>query len=261
MFVDATRVVQIISNVLNNAIKFSHPGGRIACAARIETTAAGDTAVITVSDDGAGIDAATLPGIFELFVQGKSTSAGHGGLGIGLALARRLIEMHDGVIDGESAGPGKGSTFTMRIPVAEASVAAVPVAAAPATTPVARRVLIVDDNADSTEVLQMLVSHWGAAVRTAHDGESAVPIAAEFNPDVVLLDIGLPGIDGYETCRRLRQQCGTGVTIVALTGWGQDRDKRRAQDAGFDAHLTKPADPVALEALLMKGAAPGRNAI
>jgi CheY-like chemotaxis protein len=191
-------------------------------------------------------------------VQGdRGTARSEGGLGIGLALARSLVEMHGGTIDAHSDGAGRGSTFTIRIPVAAASAPRVGVETSAPAAAVGRRVLVVEDNEDSATMLAMLVQALGGEARTAGDGESAVRAVADFRPEVVLLDIGLPGIDGYETCRQIRQQLGTAVKIVAITGWGQEQDKQRAREAGFDTHLTKPADPSALEAILVD--APARR--
>ena len=256
VLVDPTRMVQVIANVLNNAVKFSPARGRIT----VGSTVDGDAAVITIADEGAGILPDMLPQIFELFVQGDAPVGGsQGGLGIGLALARTLVEMHGGRIEATSAGRGQGSTFTIRVP---GVVMTTPVAEAPvhkAVTPlINRRVLVVDDNDDSAELLAVLVQRMGGEARTARDGETAVSAAEEFSPDFILLDIGLPGIDGYEACRQIRQRHGSRPMIVALTGWGQDQDKRRALEAGFDLHLTKPVDPVALESLLANGASNAR---
>ena len=245
--VDPTRMVQVVANVLNNAVKFSRAKGHITLTSRLE----GDEAVITIADQGAGIAPTTLPRIFELFVQGEASAArSHGGLGIGLALARTLIDMHGGSIEAASDGVGRGSMFTIRVPGVTAPTVASSQTLDSATHMIDRRVLVVDDNEDSVELLVLLVERRGGEARKAGDGESAIAEAARFQPDFILLDIGLPGIDGYETCRRLRQQHGSRPMIVALTGWGQEQDKRRAREAGFDLHLTKPVDPVALEALL-----------
>jgi CheY-like chemotaxis protein len=183
-------------------------------------------------------------------------------LGIGLALARRIVEMHGGRIDAWSDGPGAGSVFTVYLPVlpaAERTPEPAPESVAPVE--VTRRVLIVDDNRDAADTLASLVRTMGGQARTAADGPSGIECAAEFAPDLILLDIGMPGMDGYETCRRLRQmRLATRPFIVAISGWGQDGDKQRAAAAGFDAHLTKPADPAALEKLLAQAGTAGAHA-
>jgi PAS domain S-box-containing protein len=251
--VDATRFVQVITNLLHNAAKFTGAGDRVTIAAMVAGEGAGAWLHLTVRDTGTGIDAALLPHVFELFTQGGVHRRGTGGLGIGLALARRIVEMHGGDIEVESDGPGLGSAFTVRLPVGAGARPPAPAAAAEAgrQTLAGRRVLVVDDNADNAETVTWLVRSLGGQARSAGDGAAALVAATEFQPDVVLLDIGMPGMDGYETCRRLRQQSGgRPLTIVALTGWGQDRDKQRAREAGFDAHLTKPADPAQIERLL-----------
>jgi two-component system CheB/CheR fusion protein len=209
---------------------------------------------LAVRDNGIGIAPEMLPRLFELFSQAEpSRHRSHGGLGIGLALARQMIEMHGGRIAAASEGHGRGSTFEVRLPVAaDASMAAL--AASPSQRPDdhARRVLIIDDNVDAAESMAMLVRELGGEADTAHDGRHGIERMRLFRPEVVLLDIGMPGMDGYETCRHLRS-LGREAYIVALTGWGQDQDRSRALRSGFDAHLTKPADPCQLEQLLVSG--------
>ncbi len=264
LFVDPTRFIQVISNLLNNAAKFTSPGGQINVRGDIVRDSSGsDELVLCVSDTGAGISSEMLPHVFELFTQGeRSTHRPQAGLGIGLALARRIIEMHGGRIDARSAGPGSGSEFTIYMPVL-AAVGTVPDTPPESVAPteVKRRDQIVDDNPDAADTLAALVRTLGGDARTAADGPSAIQCASEFSPDVILLDIGMPGMDGYETCRRLRQaRLGIRAFIVAISGWGQEGDKRRAADAGFDAHLTKPADPVVLERLLAEATATDEGA-
>ena len=255
--VDPTRFVQVLSNLLHNAAKFTDEGGQIVVSsAVVDQGVVGRELVLSVSDTGIGISSELLPRVFDLFSQGdRSMRRPQPGLGIGLALARRIVEMHGGRIEARSGGPGCGSEFTIHLPLVHGvenlrGDAAVPVFPGAG---VRRQVLIVDDNADAADTLASLVRALGGEARTAADGGSAIQCALEFSPDVILLDIGMPGLDGYETCRRIRQQTvGKRPFIVALTGWGQDGDKRRAAEAGFDAHLTKPTDPEVLQQLLTK---------
>jgi len=247
--VDPTRFVQVISNLLQNATKFTGRGGEITVTAHLdEATAA---VALTVSDTGIGIDRDTLPRVFDLFVQGDDRRADTSGLGIGLALARQLMELHGGRIEAQSDGPGLGSAFTIHMPVVTLMDLDGPTHVAAPAVSIARRVLVIDDNVDAAETLAAFVRARGGDAETAHDGDSGVRAAIRLRPDVILLDIGMPGIDGYETCRRLRAGPLTDDTcIVALTGWGQEEARALALASGFDAHLTKPADPRALETLL-----------
>jgi signal transduction histidine kinase len=246
---DPVRLAQILANLLNNAATYTDDGGRIA----VEAWRHGDDVRVSVRDNGAGIAPGTLARMFEMFSRGeRSSRRGQAGLGIGLALARRLAEMHGGSIDAHSEGPGKGSEFTVRFPLA-ADQSARPVASRgfdSALPP--RRILVVDDNRDAADSLSMLLAFLGADVHIARDGSEAIEAFRAYDPAVVLLDIGMPGMDGYEVARRIR----TGfperrAAIVALTGWGQDEDRLRAREAGFDHHLIKPAELGALQALLM----------
>jgi signal transduction histidine kinase/integral membrane sensor domain MASE1/ActR/RegA family two-component response regulator len=259
LLVDPTRFVQVVSNLLHNAAKFTGPGGTITVAGRIIEGGMHGTLVVTVADTGAGISADLLPRVFDLFTQGRPPEGrGPSGLGIGLALARRLLEMHGGTIDAHSDGPGQGSEFTLRLPMVTPQPARVDQRPAPPQSlrlAIDRRVLIVDDNADSADALAWLVRAIGGDPRTTYDGPTAVREAAAFAPHIVLLDIGMAGMDGYETCRRIRETAAPQPFIIAITGWGQDRDKVRAAEAGFDAHITKPADPAILEQLLANAAA------
>jgi len=249
--VDATRFVQVVSSLLQNATKFTHRGGHIAVTADLEPSAASSLLKLTVSDTGIGIPARTLPRVFDLFMQGDDQRAGKSGLGIGLALARQLMELHGGRIDAQSDGPDHGSAFTIQMPVLTFMDVDGPTESAVRPLSIARKVLIVDDNADAAEMLAAFVTARGGDAHTAHGGEEGLRVAASFQPEVILLDIGMPDIDGYETCRRLRAGLVSPETfIVALTGWGQEQTRSQALASGFDAHLTKPADPLALEALL-----------
>jgi CheY-like chemotaxis protein len=255
--VDVTRFVQILSNVLHNASKFTPQHGTIRCAAAIVPTVDPLRVAITISDTGTGISKDLLPHIFEMFTQAESaTQRHHGGLGIGLALARRLVHMHGGEIAADSGGLGQGSTFTITMPVCDAG--RTQVATRPVDVPrVECRVLIIDDNRDAANTMAMLVEQLGGAARIAHDAMSGLQALDDAVPDVVFLDIGMPGIDGYETCRQMRRRpANKAMVIIAVTGWGQPQDKQRALDAGFDGHLTKP---VALETLARILACSTRN--
>jgi len=245
---DAVRLGQVFGNLLNNACKYTDRGGTITV--RVDRSA--DEAVVTVADTGAGIPADRLHGIFEMFAQVEtSRDRSQGGLGIGLTLVRRLVEMHGGSVDARSAGAAQGSEFIVRLPIVQQPHA---VAARPpvGTGPIERRrMLVVDDNRDAAGSLAMLLELDGHAIVTAYDGASAYSAAESHRPEVALLDIGLPGIDGYELARRFRESEQTrAIRLVAVTGWGQDTDRQRARDAGFDAHFTKPAEPGMLLAVL-----------
>ena len=247
---DAVRLAQAFSNLLNNAAKYTPGGGHILLTADTED----GEVVVRVRDNGVGIPADKLPRIFEMFVQvDSSIGQSHGGLGIGLSLASRLVQMHGGTISAHSDGVDKGSEFVVRLPAAMVSR---PSANGQTGTPeavraISRRILVVDDNRDSAEALATMLKLLGHDVATAHDGLAAVEGVRTFQPDVALLDIGMPNISGYEAARLIRQQPGgADVFLVALTGWGHDSDKRRSQEAGFDAHLVKPADLAAIEKLL-----------
>jgi PAS domain S-box-containing protein len=247
---DPVRLAQVFGNLIHNACKYTAAGGRI----RVVVERSGDEAVVTVADTGIGIPPEDLDRIFEMFTQVHTADGrSHGGLGIGLSLVKRLVELHGGEVEARSEGRGKGSTFVVRLPLAPDAQApwapTVPAAARGATA--GRRVLVVDDNEDASAVLSLLLKMGGADVREARDGPSALAEAEAHRPDVVLLDIGLPALDGYEVCRRIRQQpWGKDPILIALTGWGQDEDRRVSREAGFDAHLVKPVDFPALTALI-----------
>ena len=248
---DGARLVQVFANVLNNAVKFTPHGGQIWFTADRQ----GDTVVVRIRDTGMGIAADVLPRVFDMFQQAEPLlERSAGGLGIGLTLARRLVEMHQGRIAVTSPGPGQGTEVEIRLPASgvlhtPANEAERPTAAAMRQL----RVLIVEDNLDAAEMLDLVVSQMGHTTRMAHDGATAVSVAGQFGPDVVLLDIGLPVMNGYAVAQALRAQPEfTRVHIAALTGWGQDEDRRKAQEAGFDSHFTKPLAPSAVEELLGK---------
>jgi len=250
---DPVRLTQIVGNLLNNAAKYTPPGGRIEL--HVESTE--HEVYVRVRDTGIGMSKETLGRIFEMFTQADGSSErARGGLGIGLALSQRLARLHGGFIEAYSEGEGRGSTFTFRLPRQEADTIEPTVPAAPtraATT--SRRVLAADDNVDAAESLAALLQAFGHIVQTAHDGVEAVQAAQRFHPEVAFLDIGMPRLDGYEVARRIRAlPGGESVRLIALTGWGQEEDRQRARDAGFDHHLTKPVDPAALQRLL-EGAA------
>jgi PAS domain S-box-containing protein len=250
---DVTRLAQVVGNLLNNAAKYTEEGGRIG----LTVEAAPAQAVLRVRDSGVGIPADLLPRVFDLFTQGdRSLARSEGGLGIGLTLVRSLVEMHGGSVEARSEGPGKGSEFVVRLPALRVSPARTETADGPSRCQArARRVLVVDDSPDAADSLALWLKIEGHEVRTAPDGPTALEAAAAFRPEVIFLDIGLPRMDGYEVARRLRGQLGLrDATLIAVTGYGQEEDRRRAEEAGFDAHLVKPADPEALERLL---AAPG----
>jgi signal transduction histidine kinase len=244
---DATRIGQAISNVLNNAAKYTACGGRIAIRAR----AAGCRAEIVVADTGIGIPPELLPRVFDMFTQLQPhRDRTFGGLGIGLSLAKRLMELHDGTIEAQSDGPGRGSTFTIRLPLAAAAGDQEPAAVKDGRAPADCRVLIAEDNADAAEMMHVMLEVKGYDVRVVNDGTDAVAVAATFQPHIAFLDIGMPVMDGYEAARRIRAALGDAVMLIALTGWGQDEDKRRSREAGFDHHLTKPPEPEMIERLI-----------
>ena len=242
--VDPTRFVQVISNLLDNAVKFTDAGEQIKIVARLTGNADGSarTLVLTLSDSGAGISEALLPHLFEPFTRGDAETRRVQGLGIGLALARRLIEMHGGSIDARSEGQGLGSEFTIRLPVADIS-AETSVEASKEISRINRRIIVIDDDADVAKSIARLVSVLGGEARVAHSGDDGLALIRDFRPDVVLLDIGMSKMDGIETCRRIREEFGSNLFVAAMTGWGREQDKQAALRAGFDVHLTKPPDP------------------
>jgi CheY-like chemotaxis protein len=248
---DPTRLAQVFANLLDNAAKYSQKGSRIWLTAQRQ----GSVVTISVRDSGSGIAAEHLPRIFEMFSQVEpALERSHGGLGIGLALVKGLVELHGGSVEARSSGCGLGSEFIVRLRIVDA-----PAQAAQKSDDIGekpglgkrRRILIADDLRDTVDSLAMMLRLAGHEIQTAHDGLEAVQAAAVFRPDVVLLDIGMPKMNGYEAARHIRAQpWGEKMVLVALTGWGQEEDKRRATEAGFDHHLTKPVEPDVLHKLL-----------
>ena len=245
---DPLRLAQILSNLLINAAKYSDPGSHIEVQAKHQA----DTLSVSVKDHGVGLAPESISGIFEMFsqieeVEGRS----EGGLGIGLALVKGLAELHGGTVEARSAGLGQGSEFTVRLPASACQLSAPQVAESAPASPERRRVLIADDNRDAADSLSLLLELSGHEVRVAHLGETALSLAQTFRPDVALLDIGMPDLSGYEVARALRRESwATDLQLIALTGWGQDDDRRSAMAAGFDHHLTKPVDPDELGRLI-----------
>jgi signal transduction histidine kinase len=244
---DPTRLSQAVGNLLHNAEKYTDHGQ-----VRLTVQPLPDQGAveIRVEDNGVGMDPGLLDRLFEPFSQGeRSLDRARGGLGLGLALAKGLIELHDGEIEASSAGPGQGACFTIRLPLTSSPEPARE-EAAPDTRGLSRRVVVIEDNVDAAESLQLLLEIWGHQVEMVHDGPAGLDAVRRFEPDIVLCDIGLPGgMDGYEVARRLRS-AGSTARLVALTGYGQQEDQQRALDAGFDLHLTKPVEPAALQKLL-----------
>jgi signal transduction histidine kinase/AmiR/NasT family two-component response regulator len=249
---DLTRLSQILSNLLNNAAKFTEPGGTISLAAKRDS----GEVLISVKDNGAGIPADVMPRVFQMFAQFDGhIDRSQGGLGIGLQLVKSLVEMHGGTIEASSAGAGQGSEFVVRLPLLlNSTVNVVDPRVAIETAANGRlRVLIVDDNRDNVESLRLLLALMGHNVRVALEGLEGINVANEFRPDVVLLDIGMPNLDGHEVCRRIRaRDWGRDMVLVAQTGWGQEEDRRRTQAAGFDYHLVKPIDHASLTEVFAK---------
>jgi len=251
VYADPTRWAQVLGNLLNNACKFTDKGGQIWLTVERESQAA----VIRVRDNGIGIAAEQCPRIFEMFTQlDTSLERSVSGLGIGLTLVKTLVEMHDGTVEVQSPGLGHGTQFTVQLQILDDVPQPPPMpTASPPTTLTPRRILIVDDNRDAAMSLAMLMDITGNETHTAHDGQEAVEAAARLRPDVILLDIGLPKLNGFEACRKIREQpWSKTIVIVALTGWGQDDDRRKSLEAGFDGHMVKPADYGELTMLLDK---------
>jgi signal transduction histidine kinase len=242
---DATRLAQCVGNLVSNAIKFTPPGGTVGVSARRQD----GHALIAVRDSGAGIAPEILPRVFELFVQGDpSLGRSQGGLGIGLTLVRHLVQLHGGTVMADSAGPGQGSRFEIRLPLTGRAASPSMPDRLTATRP--RRILLVEDNRDAREMLRAVLELQGHVVSETGDGVAAVRLATQMRPDVVILDIGLPGVDGFETARRIRRRLGERVRLVAVSGYGDDEARERGRGAGFDAHLVKPVSPEALSETL-----------
>jgi signal transduction histidine kinase/CheY-like chemotaxis protein len=246
---DRVRFEQIVNNLLANALKFTPRGGHV----HVETRREDDVVRLSVSDDGAGIAPDVLPQVFEQFVQGESTLDRSGaGLGLGLALVRTLVQLHGGTVTAMSAGKGMGSRFDVRVPALRRASAPASKQASPIATQEAApcRVLVVEDNDDAREQLVLALRHFGHRVVEACDGEAALDVFEEESLDAAIIDLGLPKVDGYEVARRVRRDHGRELFLVALSGYGQPADVRRAKDAGYDVHLTKPADLSTLRAVL-----------
>lgn len=246
---DPHRLAQVLSNLLNNSAKYTREGGDIVLSADRR----GSDVVVSVKDSGVGIPADMRERIFEMFTQiDRSMEKTHSGLGIGLTLAKSIVEMHGGTIEVHSDGANRGTTFRVILPLLlEIPAVESPVDPVEMPTPKERRVLIVDDNQAAASLLSSVVKMLGNEVRTAGDGEEAIAMADDFRPDVILMDLGMPKLNGYDAARHIRQQpWGRKMLLVALTGWGQDGDKQRTKEAGFDHHLVKPADPAELQNLL-----------
>jgi PAS domain S-box-containing protein len=285
---DRTRLAQVLSNLLNNAAKYTEEGGRVWLTAEVSrgqgtedrgqrtedrgrsgregaSSRSAPEIVLRVRDTGIGISPELLPHVFDLFVQAeRSIDRAQGGLGIGLTLVRRLVEMHGGAVEAHSEGPGQGSEFVVRLPILDTAAEGPGAGPKPedghAGSAKPLRILVVDDNKDAAESLAVLASLWGHEVRTATDGPEALRIAEAFRPAVVLLDIGLPGMDGYEVARRLRQLPNLeNAFVIAVTGYSQEEDRRRSREAGFDHHVVKPADADTLQALLRRGHSESRS--
>jgi CheY-like chemotaxis protein len=254
---DSARFIQVLSNLLHNAIKFTPSGGAIALSGTLRDGHAGARELaLTIRDTGPGLAPERMAGLFDLFNPGTLNGEMKPGLGIGLALSRRLMELHGGTLNAEPPQPGGGAAFTLTLPLTDLGPPppAPVMADATSTQPLrGRRVLVVDDNEDGADALAMLLTYAGAELRVAYDGPAALAAMPDFRPDSVLLDIGLPGLDGHATCQALRAlPGGSYVAVVALTGFGQEHDKQRARAAGFDAHLTKPVDVDSVVRLLLR---------
>lgn len=250
VYADPLRAAQILTNVIGNAIKYTPSGGQVIVALERE----GDQAVVKVADDGVGIAPDRIGTIFELFAQAENAiGRAQGGMGIGLALVRNLLELHEGTITAESDGLGKGSEFVVRLPIFHgAAIASAPVPAKVSRDGQPRRIVVVEDNQDVRDLLRLKLRRLGHEVHAVADGIAGLQTIVDRRPDLALVDIGLPGLDGYEIATRVRESIGRDVVLVAVSGFGQPEDKRKAMDAGFDEHITKPADVSDIENLLSR---------
>jgi signal transduction histidine kinase/ActR/RegA family two-component response regulator len=258
---DPLRLSQSLSNLMDNAAKFTPRGGHISV--RASRGAGGKRAEIVIRDDGAGIPSDELPYVFEVFAQGDhSLDRARGGLGVGLAVVKGLVEMHGGEVAARSQGPGQGSEFALRLPLLQRSISmdeTRPGLAAEAVHPAARRILVVEDNPDAAATMRDFLELSGHEVELATSGADGIQVARLFHPEVVLCDLGLPGMNGFEVAEELRRDPSTrSARLIAVTGYGRDEDRRRSKAAGFDLHLTKPVDPVQLKALLQEPGGPRR---
>jgi signal transduction histidine kinase/ActR/RegA family two-component response regulator len=255
---DPTQLEQVVAHLLANAAKFTRPGGHVRVSAQREAAAV----VLRVADDGVGMGAEVLPRAFHLFMRAdRALGRMGGGLGIGLTLVKRLVELHGGTVEAHSAGPGEGSEFVVRLPAPDEAPPEEPWPEGEAEGERPLDVLVVDDSKEAAQSLAFVLGRWGYEARVAYDGAEALEQAEARRPDVVLLDIGMPGMDGYEVARRLRErEGGDKVVLVAVTGYGQEEDRRRAREAGFDYHMVKPVDPGDLRELLAVTEGAGRRA-
>jgi CheY-like chemotaxis protein/nitrogen-specific signal transduction histidine kinase len=245
---DPVRLAQIFSNLLNNAAKFTKGRG---CVCLSVTPGSGEVTV-SVQDNGMGIPAEIMPVIFEIFSQGERAGHSHGGgLGIGLSLVKGLVELHGGTVEARSGGPGAGSEFVVRLPLRERAPEAAKASETPPAAPEKRRLLVADDLKDSADSMAALLQALGHEVVTAYSGEEALSAAEKYRPEIILLDIGMPLMNGHEVCRRIRAEAwGHEMLLVAVTGWGQESDRQLTREAGFDHHLVKPVDPGVLVKML-----------
>ena len=262
VYADNVRLTQVFANLFHNAGKYTDPGGKI----RISSGCEGDVAFVRVEDDGVGIEPAMLDSVFDLFTQAPmSLERAQGGLGIGLTLVKALVELHGGDVEARSEGLGRGSTFTVRIPVMAQALATAPLHRAAADEPLNKadrpmRVLVVDDNEDAANSLADVLRFMGHHAEVAFSGAQAMHMAEDVEPDLVLLDIGLPEIDGYEVARRLRRSTRRRVRLVAVTGYGAESDRRRTREAGFDEHVVKPVMPETISAIIERARQSGLEA-